>query len=322
MDYGEVLTKAWKIIWKHKILWIFGILASFANGSGGGGGGSNTSFSGEGSNPISNLPPEFTQFINDAQRFVENTQWWVWVLITLGILLLAVIFAAIGTIGKIELITGAKDADASEEKLHFADLLKGSLHSFWRVFWFNFLAGLAVFLVILIIFVPLILLGVITAGVGLLCLIPLFCLIIPFSWAISIVMEQTNIAIVINDATMIQGLKDGWLVCKKNPWQLILMSLILGIGGGIVNFIVAIPMFLALIPIIITLVSGSQVTIASASISLLICCAYMPILYLLTGIVTSYIQSAWTLTFLRLAGGSIEENILPVEILPEVPPIV
>ena len=40
MDYGEVLSKAWKIIWKHKVLWIFGILASFGQGSGGGSGGS------------------------------------------------------------------------------------------------------------------------------------------------------------------------------------------------------------------------------------------------------------------------------------------
>ena len=35
MDFGEVLSSAWKIIWKHKVLWIFGILVSCgsANGS-------------------------------------------------------------------------------------------------------------------------------------------------------------------------------------------------------------------------------------------------------------------------------------------------
>jgi hypothetical protein len=27
-NFGEVLTRAWQIIWKHKVLWVFGILAS------------------------------------------------------------------------------------------------------------------------------------------------------------------------------------------------------------------------------------------------------------------------------------------------------
>ena len=39
MDFGEVLTKTWKIIWKYKILWLFGIFASCSGGGGGGGGG-------------------------------------------------------------------------------------------------------------------------------------------------------------------------------------------------------------------------------------------------------------------------------------------
>ena len=32
MDFGEILSKAWKIIWKFKILWIFGILTSCGQG--------------------------------------------------------------------------------------------------------------------------------------------------------------------------------------------------------------------------------------------------------------------------------------------------
>ena len=34
MDYAEILKKAWNIIWKHKILWLFGLLAGSAIGSG------------------------------------------------------------------------------------------------------------------------------------------------------------------------------------------------------------------------------------------------------------------------------------------------
>lgn len=36
MNYGEILSKTWKVIWKHKILWLFGVLAG-CSASGGGG---------------------------------------------------------------------------------------------------------------------------------------------------------------------------------------------------------------------------------------------------------------------------------------------
>ena len=38
MNYGEVLSRAWQIIWKYKVLWIFGILAGLGSGGGGSGG--------------------------------------------------------------------------------------------------------------------------------------------------------------------------------------------------------------------------------------------------------------------------------------------
>jgi len=37
MDYGAILSRAWKITWNHKILWVFGFLAGLASGGGGGG---------------------------------------------------------------------------------------------------------------------------------------------------------------------------------------------------------------------------------------------------------------------------------------------
>ncbi len=38
-NFSEVLTRAWQIIWKHKVLWIFGILAGCGQGGGGSSGG-------------------------------------------------------------------------------------------------------------------------------------------------------------------------------------------------------------------------------------------------------------------------------------------
>ncbi len=53
-NFGEVLTRAWKTIWKHKVLWIFGILASCARGGGSsnGGGGSSSYQTSSGENTL------------------------------------------------------------------------------------------------------------------------------------------------------------------------------------------------------------------------------------------------------------------------------
>ncbi len=32
MNIGEVLTRAWQITWKYKVLWIFALFASLAGG--------------------------------------------------------------------------------------------------------------------------------------------------------------------------------------------------------------------------------------------------------------------------------------------------
>jgi len=45
MDYGKVLTRAWEITWRWKILWILGFLAALGSGGGGGGGTSYTTSS-------------------------------------------------------------------------------------------------------------------------------------------------------------------------------------------------------------------------------------------------------------------------------------
>ncbi|MGZ9167228.1 MAG: hypothetical protein ACXW4U_18815, partial [Anaerolineales bacterium] len=62
-NFGEVLTRAWQIIWKHKVLWVFGILASCGRGGGGNGGG-NSGGGGEGGfgNGPTDLPPQVERF--------------------------------------------------------------------------------------------------------------------------------------------------------------------------------------------------------------------------------------------------------------------
>jgi hypothetical protein len=295
-NFGEVLTRTWKTIWKHKVLWIFGILASCARGGGGGSsGGGSRSYQ---TNPGGNMPfssGQAERIFSQAGQYIQQHLWIIFAVIV-ALLLISFVFYALGMIGRVGMIKGTSLAEKGAEKLSFSEIWSESLPYFWRVFGLNFLIGLA----ILVIFIPFILLGVVTAGIGFVCLIPLICLFIPVGWILSIVIEQAQAAIVLEDLGMWDGLKRGWQIVKTNVMPVIVMSLILGIGGGIIGIVLALPVILAFVPVFISMGTLRQ-SLAPLYISLACCAVYMPVLIFFNGILTAYIQSAWALTFMQLA---------------------
>jgi len=300
-NFGEVLTRAWQITWKYKVLWIFGILASCTSGRVNSG--NNSSGNNGGSGNGSSFDPN-NLFSKDVLREASqwlNDNWWIIALIVLAVILLALLFYYLGTIGKIALIKGTFKAEQGVESMSFGELWSESQPYFWRVFGLSFLIGLA-FLILLL---PIIAIGILSMGVGLICLLPLVCILIPVGWALSIVLEQANAAIVLEDKSMFDGFKRGWEVAKNNIGPMILMALILMIGGAIIGIIIVLPIIIIVVPVAIGAAAmGASGLANSLSVPIIIgltCCVlYFPVLLTLNGILTTYIQSAWTLTFMRL----------------------
>ena len=294
-NFGEVLTRAWQIIWKHKVLWIFGILASCARGGGGGssGGGGNSGYqTGSGDSPFSG--DKIERVMNQVGTFLENN-WWIIIAVIVGIFLLSFVFYFLGMMGRIALIRGVAQADKDAESLSFGELWAESMPFFWRVFGLNFLIGLA----FLVLFIPLVLFGIVTAGIGFLCLIPLLCIMVPLSWVVMAIIEQAQNAIVLEDLNMLDGFKRGWEIVKANAVPIIIMMLILGIGSGIIGVIIALPIIIAVVPAVIGM-AVSQQTLTPFYIAAACCVAYFPVLIFFNGVLTAYIQASWTLTYLRL----------------------
>lgn len=308
-NFGEVLTRAWQHIWKHKVLWIFGILASCARGSGSGNsGGNNSRFqSGSGDNPFTGGQDNFSQLGQQITQYIQD-HILIIVAVGCGLVLLSIILFAIGMIGRIGLIKGVSAAEKGAASLQFGELWSESMPFFGRIFGLNFLIGLAFF----VIFIPFILLGVATAGIGLLCILPLICLLLPIGFVVSIVIEQAQTAIVLEDLGILDGLKRGWDVAKSNVGPLVVMVLILGIGGGIIGFIVTLPIIFAVVPVVIGM-NTLRESLTPVYIALACCVAYMPVLIFLNGVLTAYIQSAWTLTYMRLTAPKQEEPLVITE---------
>jgi hypothetical protein len=307
MDFGEVFTRAWKIIWKFKILWIFGILSSCGQGGGGSGGGGNTGF--QFSNGDANIPPGMRDFFNRAEDFFVNIQAWEIAALVVGLLLFILIMilitSAINTVGGIGLIQGTLKAEDGAEKMTFGELFRDGQTFFWRVFGLNILIGLVMSVGVIIFVLPFVGIGIVTAGIGFLCFIPFLCLLIPAIWLVSVLFEQMNIAIVVEDLKIKDALIRGWDVFKENLGNILVMGLILGLGSTIISIFFAVPLIMVTIPAVIGIAGGSiwgsGVMLGSglvvAALGFLI---LMPVIIVLGGILQAYVKTAWTLTYLRL----------------------
>ena len=75
MDYGAVLSRAWRLTWQHRFLWWLGLLAMFTEGGGAGGGG----VPGRGSFPSNNDSEKESALLpgsgTPAGLWVEASQW-------------------------------------------------------------------------------------------------------------------------------------------------------------------------------------------------------------------------------------------------------
>jgi ABC-type multidrug transport system fused ATPase/permease subunit len=294
MNIGEVLSRSWKITWKYKVLWIFGILAGCASGGGSGGSGNGLSYTYD----RGDLPPWW----NSGRPFHINIPDWQVALIVimalLFVLLLIALFIFLGTIGKVGLIRGAQQADGDAEKITFGELFSGSMHYFWRVFGLNLLVGVLIFVALIALVLVGIISAAVTLGLALICLIPLACVLVPVMWFIWVIVEQASIAIVVENLGILDGLRRGWEVVRLNLGAMIVMDLLLVLGVG--------------------LLGGSDRGLwGGLAVAGLCCAAYLPFLIVLRGILSTYIGTAWTLTYLRLAG---QPPALAVSLVEEVPP--
>lgn len=285
MNYGEVLSRAWQIIWRHKALWLFGILAGCGQAANSGGGNTGVRSSREAEIPL------WLQRYFD-QTFLTDDQ----IVLLVGLILLLALMAVVlvlvlDTVGRAGLIYGTESADREQPRLRVGDLFNASMAYFWRVLGVNLVARILLYLVIGILAIPFVL---VTCGIGFI-LLPLVFLFI------ELILEQANIAIVTENQGIMDGLRRAWDVVRQNLGPYILMALILFVIGFLGSILIGLPVAIIATPLIAALLAGTQAAlragIAGTIIAFLV---YLPVMILLHGILRAYITSAWTLTFLRL----------------------
>lgn len=303
-NFGEVLSRAWQIVWKHRVLWIFGILASCGRGGGGGSGGGNTSFQTDG--PSINIPPQLQQFF---ERIAENAT--SFVALTIAIICVFWILAIfLSTIGKIGLIRGTWQVEGGTQSLILGQLFSESTPYFWRMFGLSLVIFLPLLILISAGVAALIVFGVSASqgndasALSILAMLPIFlgclCLLIPIGFVIGMIVRQAERAIVLEDIGVFPSISRGWDVFRSNLGPIIVMAIILGIITLVAGFIIAIPVFIVVFPAVIAFIAGDAQNWTPLALMAVCLCLYIPFSLLLNGIVIAYTESAWTLTYMRL----------------------
>jgi hypothetical protein len=322
-NFGEILSRAWKIIWKHKVLWIFGILASCGRSSGN----FNSNRGGGNGGRGGNLPPQVMQWFN----WIEAHAVTVIVIFVTVLCVIWIIVAFLSTIGKIGLIRGVQQVEGGTENLIFGQLFSESMPYFWRMFGLSLILAIPV-LIFVIIFVGAALLIIIpasqsngSAAIGsMFALIPLLigclCIFVLLMFVLRLFFTQAERAIVLEDLSVMPALSRGWEVFTKNLGPILIMAIILGVLAFVVGLITVIPVILIVFPAAVAFAIGNARNATPVIFAGVCFCLYLPVLWVLSGILISYVETAWTLTYMRLTGhGPSNLAGLPTENLPEPP---
>ena len=313
MNFAEVLTQAWNIIWKNKILWLFGFFASLGAGGSMNSGNFNYNF-GENDFPnwTENLPPWFNQL-------QETAIIWVPVVILLTLLFI-VILSILNTIGRIGLANGGWLADRpavpGEEypTLKFNTLWQTSKRYFWRVLLLTVMLGVLALTLGLIVLIPTIGLSVLTLGIGLICLLPLLCVLFVAFGVLVLIANMAVIGIVNEDRNITDSVSHAWMLFKSRPVDIIVIAFILWIMSWVAGFIVGLPTLLILAPVFGGLLSQSEAMLqGSMLLSGILLLLYLPVLLFAQSIIQSYNGVAWTLVYRRISSLLITAQSTPSE---------
>ncbi|TDJ15213.1 MAG: hypothetical protein E2O65_12720 [Gammaproteobacteria bacterium] len=293
MNYGEVLRKTWDISWRNKGLWLLGILAG-CSASGRGNFGTSTS----GARSYSFDSPDFGDFGPIQEE--------VFIPIFLGLLCLGLIVALVvfvlGVIGQGGLIAGFKRADDGAN-VSFSEAFGDGLQSFWKLAGIRILFFVAGIVIVLGLILGTILVGVATFGIGLLCLIPLICLLIPIGLGVDSYIILTMVASVEEELGVVDSFGRSWTTLKENLGPIVVMILILIVGFGILGLLIAVPFIALGFPFIAGAIIGTDAALISGiAITLLCATVAIPLLVVAYGLLTTYATGAWTLTYRRLNG--------------------
>ena len=249
------------------------------------------------------MPASVDEYVYQIERIPEWQIILSIIVVLIAVLLIALLVIFLATIGRIGMIRGTQQSDAGINKLVFGELLSGSMPYFWWVFGLNLAVGLAIVVFFISLFLAFGVFNVVTLGIAVVCIFPLLCILVPLIRFGGVVIEQSNIAIMVENVGNSEGLRRGLDVVKSNLGPMVALASNLLVGLGLIaGFIIGLRLIFIMAPVFVGAISGSKDLFGTGFFVASICfCLYMPVVILLSGGLRAYFSSAWTLTDLRFS---------------------
>lgn len=285
-DTGEILSRASEITWKHKVLWVFNlfpVLFSFLFV------------------PVVFIPMFFIGPYALVRRAVVDTPYYLSLFTRTNLVLLGLsifLYAA----GSASTALGILRAEGGRGGLSFRELLQDGLKYFWRILGVTFLIGGATSAVLMVVLGCVLGIGMITRGLGILCLGPLFLILSPFLMLAYAWIEQSQAAVTAEDMGAPLAILRGWTLLRTHFGLFLRFSLVLWLAFLMLSLILALPLVLPFL--FLLLITQSQQMDFTAQnfgwaltgLSLVV----LPILALVQGVSLTFIKSVFMVIYLRL----------------------
>lgn len=231
MNYSEVINKAWKYVWKHKVLWLFALFAGSLVGINFGFHGSSWRFSQRDSDWFNRMPPYMRNRMPEMWQDIRSASpmFWVWMVIAIVVvvLILSAISLLVSTAGRGGLIKGLLLAEDKnhDQKLSFKEIWQAMKPYFWRLLLLRLFIGVAVSILSVILGILFVVITIVTLGLALCLIVPLVLLSIPIGWLVKAVIANASIALVDEDLDIFKAIARSWQVVTNNVWSMLLVML-------------------------------------------------------------------------------------------------
>lgn len=262
MDYSGIIKRAWKLVWKHKILWLFALFASSLTAGlhyNFNFGGNSTHYIFRGDDFPQHIPPFFRQSVNEFfYRLSEiHPLAWLWIMLSIIALvfLLSLISLFVSTAGRGGLIKGLLIADGryTDNRLTFKEVWRAMKPYYWRLLFLRVLIGIGGMILSFILIIAFIISAVLTLGLSLCLIIPLAILAIPIGWLISAFVGMSSVALIDEDLDIFKALDRSWEVVTKNIWPTLATMFFISLISFLTAILVLLPLFLGSLPLAIAI---------------------------------------------------------------------
>ncbi len=284
-EIGEVLSRSVQVTWRHKSFWglvILPMLISFL------------------AIPLYFIPIIIDISSPESPSFLDNPVF-ILFFFAFHVVFILLTFLLV-TYGYSALTLGIVRVERGEEGTSFKQLLQDGRKYFPRMLGVMLLTQFGFGLVFFALFACMALFGMVTAGIGFICIQPLFIVLYPVMMMVYAFMEQAQAAVVADELGVKDALTKGWELLKANFWRLVLVSLVIYLGASFVSSLVVVPFMFPLFFLPFFLESNNfdptLFGIATTGYMLFL----FPLMALVQGMTITFMKSTYTIVYLRLTG--------------------